>query len=353
MKYTKLTPFILAPIALSVMVGTAAAKDVETGVFLQANVGQAKGYETSAGLRAEAMPFGDVGIVNPLSQKRRAWKLSTGYRFDNNFALAFSYADLGVMELGTSTRSTGINSLEALSGGATALSVIYNIPFSESVNMHAKVGYSHLLARANRTEFGHGVSSGSNNDIVYGAGFSFDLTENTSLMLDWERYKFNRKTDLITAGLRYTFGDVAVAKAAPAPVVTAPPVVKPEPIVEPMPAPKPAPIVEMKPLNVNLYFDNDSSALTGEAKAILDQAKSQLSNDRVDVVSVQGSASAIGDAQYNQLLSMRRADAVAQYIKSNWNVDASKVSVDASGEDDASKPNNPLDRKVQVKVKFN
>jgi len=351
--------FILAPIALSLMVSTVSAKDVETGYFIQADAGQAKGYEKSSDLRNEVLSFGDVGVVSPLSQKRRAWKVSSGYRFNNHFALALSYADLGVTELGTSTANTAINVADSLSGGATALSAIFNFPLSEAVNMHAKLGYSHLSARANRTPFGHGLEAGSNNDIVYGGGMSFDLDENLSLMLDWERYKFERTTDLLTAGLRYTFGEVATAKAKPAPIAVPVPVAKPapvvapKPVVKPMPEPKPAPIVELKPLNVNVFFANNSSVLDRDAKMLLDQAKSELNNDRLAMINVEGTASASGNVEYNQMLSMRRASVVSDYIKANWNVDSDKVNIGASGEDDAQTTDTSTDRKVTVKVKFN
>lgn len=352
MKNSKLATCMMAPIALIVMATTANAKDVEQGYFIQADAGQAKGYTKSADLRSEVLRFGDVGTVNPLSQKRRAWKVSTGYRFDNNFALALSYADLGVTELGTTTGNNALDKIEALSGGASALSAIFNIPFTESFNMHAKVGYAHLSARANRTPNGHGVNAGSNDDIVYGAGMSFDLTENTSLIFDWERYKFDRQTDLLTAGLRYTFGESAPLKATPAPT----PVVAPEPVVTPEPIeaePTPAPVVELKPLQVNVFFANDSSEITAEAKALLAQAQRELDMQRLTTINVQGSASVSGNAQYNQLLSMRRANAVADYIKSQWGVSPEQVHVSANGEDNAQSVDSASDRKVSVQVEFN
>jgi len=366
MKNVNLKGFIVTPIVLSVMAGTAFAKDVEEGFYVEGNLGQAKGYATQTELRNEVLALGDVGSLSPKSQKRRAWKLGGGYRFDNNFSTALTYADLGIIELGTSTGNSAVQSIEGLSGKAISLTGAYNQPFNDWVNAHIKAGYSTLSARSNHTSQGEGVDSGDNSDWVWGAGMSFDLNENVSLMLDWERYEFDHKIDLVTAGLRYTFGDVETRQATPAPVVkpvvqTTPavkPTVQAEPVVSP--ALVPTPVVKKQPtvveqvLNLNVYFDNDSSELTTESKTILDNAGSKLASGAVKAVSVSGFASAIGNSDYNQSLSNERAVIVEKYITSNWSIADSKISVSAYGEEQASDiENNSKDRKAMIKVMFN
>lgn len=356
MKNMKFKQFIIAPIALAVITSTASAKDVEKGWFVEANVGQAKSYATQAELRNEVLALGDVGTISPNSQKRRGWRVGGGYRLDNNFSAALSYADLGLVELGTSTNNAMIREIEAISGKALSLTAAYNQPLSDWVNVHVKGGFASLMSRPNKTTLGRGIDVGDNKDWVWGAGMSFDLTENTSLMFDWERYEFEHRVDLMTAGLRYTFGDVERKKAKPAPVVPAP-VIKPKPVVKPVPAPtpviKPSPAPEMKPLKVNVYFDNNSSVLTKETKSILDNAGTQLADGNVENVTVAGFASALGNTKYNQMLSDKRAAAVAKYIEANWAVKNDKITVSASGEQNASdNENNGKDRKVMVKVKF-
>ena len=51
MKNLSLKKFIITPIALSVLAGTAMAQDVEQGWYVEGNVGQAKGYETQTQLQ--------------------------------------------------------------------------------------------------------------------------------------------------------------------------------------------------------------------------------------------------------------------------------------------------------------
>lgn len=338
---------ILTPIALGVLLASSAVMakqtDVEQGWFVQGDIAQAKSY-------GQDNEYSDLR----LSEKRRAWKASTGYRFNNNIALALNYADLGMVEDHASRAA-----LESIAGKATGLSAIYSVPFSDSVNAHAKLGYAHFNGRANRLDNGgHAWNRTSDDAAFYGAGMSFDLTQNLSLLFDWERYKFDSQTDVVSAGLRYTFGQIEKPMAKPAPVVA--PVVAPEPVVEPEPVvapePVPEPVVELKPLKVNVYFDNDSSALTNETLEILAQAKTQLVEDRVNSVNVSGFASAVGNADYNQALSERRANAVVEYIRQNWNIDSGKVSAVAHGEDmlvNADKSNNSRDRRVMVEISFN
>ncbi|NRA83781.1 MAG: OmpA family protein [Gammaproteobacteria bacterium] len=346
MKTTNFKRTLLTPIALGVLLASTSVMatekqtDVEQGWFVQGDIGQAKSY-------GQRNVYSDLRM----SEKRRAWKASTGYRFNNNFALAFNYADLGMVE-----DFANRGALESIAGKATGLSGIYNFPISQRVNIHAKAGYAHFSGRNNRlSNGGHAWNRTSDNAPFYGAGMSFDLTQNLSLMVDWERYKFDSVTDVVSTGLRYTFGSIAkpVAKPAPAPVY-----VKPEPVVQPKPAPVPPkpPVIELKPLQVNLYFDNDSSELTHETLEILSQAKSQLVNDRIDTIDVAGFASAVGNSDYNQALSERRATAVVEYIRQNWNIESGKVSVVSHGEDmlqNDSNLNNSRDRRVMVKIKFN
>ncbi|NRA60827.1 MAG: OmpA family protein [Psychrobium sp.] len=351
MRKVKLAKFVLAPLALSLMVGMAQAKDVEKGWFIQGDIAQAESNEKSSSLRSEVSNFGDIGTAHS-SQTRRAWKVSGGYRFNNYFALAVNYADLGMVELASSTGSNAIYQVEALSGGATGISGIANWPISESVNLHGKLGYAHLSAKPNRVGAVHGVNGGSNNDVFFGAGMSFDLTENLSLMVDWERYQFERETDLVSAGLRYTFGSVAKKKAVAVP--TPPPKKVVQPMPEKLETVKPSPVPVMKPLRVNVYFDNNSSVLTSETKALLANVASQLTNDRIKDIEISGFASATGNAQYNQMLSMRRANAVSQYIENHWSVDGDKVSVNAFGEELAEEAATVSKaRRVRVSIKFN
>jgi len=80
-----------------------------------------------------------------------------------------------------------------------------------------------------------------------------------------------------------------------------------------------------------VHFDFDKSTLKPEAKAILDKAAALLDKHERVVVEVAGHTDSIGTEQYNQALSVRRANAVKDYLVSKG-VKASRLSAKGYGE---------------------
>jgi len=81
--------------------------------------------------------------------------------------------------------------------------------------------------------------------------------------------------------------------------------------------PKPAP-EKMVPQKINFsadaLFDFDKAELKPEGKAMLDDLIRVLQGARYEVILAIGHTDRIGTAQYNQKLSVRRAEAVKQYL---------------------------------------
>jgi OOP family OmpA-OmpF porin len=98
---------------------------------------------------------------------------------------------------------------------------------------------------------------------------------------------------------------------APAPVVT-PPAPPPPP---PPPAPAPAPVQRIT-LDAKTLFDFDKAVLKPEGKAAIDsQVVGRLNQiQKLEVVLVTGHADRLGSDAYNQDLSLRRANAVRDYL---------------------------------------
>ena len=112
---------------------------------------------------------------------------------------------------------------------------------------------------------------------------------------------------------------------APKPMAAAPaPMPKPAPAPAPAPAPMPAP----KPvsLGATAQFDFDKSVLKPEGKAAIDaEVINRLGGlSSVKSVTVSGHADRIGNAQYNQKLSEKRAEVVKSYLIGQG-VDASLI----------------------------
>nr|WP_082783604.1 OmpA family protein [Snodgrassella sp. CFCC 13594] len=87
-------------------------------------------------------------------------------------------------------------------------------------------------------------------------------------------------------------------------------------------------------LSANFLFGFDKYNLRPEARTTLDQLAARLSDTRVQTVRVEGNTDFMGSEAYNQALSERRAQAVANYLVEHG-VSAQKISAVGLGESQA------------------
>jgi OOP family OmpA-OmpF porin len=107
----------------------------------------------------------------------------------------------------------------------------------------------------------------------------------------------------------------------------------PPPIPPPTPEPTPlvAPPVKQRIVLRGVNFDFNSSDIRPASRPVLDQAADLLrENPSVDV-RVEGHTDSIGSEEYNQALSVRRAEAVYRYLV-NRGVDPERFTVEGFGE---------------------
>lgn len=106
-----------------------------------------------------------------------------------------------------------------------------------------------------------------------------------------------------------------------------------------------------------VYFEWDSSDLTSQASAVVDQAIANI-RDRADCatggVSIVGHTDTSGASAYNQRLSARRASIVSDALQSRG-IAAEAISTDGRGEDDLAKATRdgvrePLNRRSEVTI---
>ncbi len=127
----------------------------------------------------------------------------------------------------------------------------------------------------------------------------------------------------------------------PAPVVVAPPPPPPPPPAPvaqaPKPAPAPAPVAPPKPRTVSMsandLFDFNSAVLKPKGRAHLDQAVVQpaKSMQALRIVKVGGHTDRLGNPQYNQALSEKRAASVKSYLVSQG-IEGAKIETTGYGE---------------------
>jgi OOP family OmpA-OmpF porin len=120
---------------------------------------------------------------------------------------------------------------------------------------------------------------------------------------------------------------------APAPEpkpVPPPPAPKPQP-EPPKPAPKPKPVAEKVTFATDVLFDFDRAVVKPEGRSRLDELADKVKGINLEVIIAIGHADAIGTPQYNQNLSVRRAEAIKAYLISRG-IEANRVYTEGKGE---------------------
>tara|TARA_R110000744_G_scaffold141484_1_gene252892 strand:- start:1099 stop:2139 length:1041 start_codon:yes stop_codon:yes gene_type:complete len=217
----------------------------------------------------------------------------------------------------------------------------------------------------------------SYNAVNIGAGYNFQVSDRLSFYTEAAIYKdvdYGFIDQGVKLGLKYAFGDVEQA----------PVIAKPKPAVQPVVdtvldsdndgvadgvdrcANTPATVkVDSKgctlysehavEIKLNIAFANNSSivqpALVDDIRRLADFMKEYTATS----VEIEGHSSAIGAADYNLMLSQKRADAVKSILINKFNIEASRLTSKGYGESqllstETTRTANQLNRRVVAKI---
>jgi outer membrane protein OmpA-like peptidoglycan-associated protein len=110
--------------------------------------------------------------------------------------------------------------------------------------------------------------------------------------------------------------------------------------------------------DVSVTFGFDKYVLTADDKKQLDDLAANLTSARGYILAVTGGTDSVGDAAYNYQLSQRRADAVANYLQSKYNIAPHKFYLIGIGKDqqvasDSTAAGRAKNRRVDIKLMSN
>jgi OOP family OmpA-OmpF porin len=148
-------------------------------------------------------------------------------------------------------------------------------------------------------------------------------------------------------------------KPPPPPAPAPPPAAIPAPAPTPTPRPAPPPVVvaptsEKVTFAADAFFDFDKAVLKPEGKAKLDDLVSKMGGINLEVIIAVGHTDAIGGDGYNQKLSVKRSDAVKNYLTSKG-VEKNRVYTEGKGEkqpvaDNKTTEGRAKNRRVEIEV---
>jgi len=262
-------------------------------------------------------------------------------------------------------KSTGVNSTGdngRLSNFSGLLNAAYDWHLSQRWDFTLGAGVGVGRNDIDVTAPGVIVANGTHTNFMWQAlaGFSYSISDNLDLTLDWRYREFSARsgfgtsrtfvdatgTHFFSANLRNNNEQAVMiglrwylVEAAPPPPPPAPP---PPPPPPPPPAPPPPPPVK----TFIVFFDFNKSNLTAEAQAVVSEAVKTAKTQGAVRILVTGHTDTVGSHEYNQGLSERRAASVKTEMV-NEGMSANDIGTVGKSFDDPLVPTGPGVREPQ------
>jgi len=318
-----------------------------TGLYMGISAGESKAKIDNARIPQSLLGAGFTTDALTIDQKGTGYKAFLGFPMSPNWAVETGYFDLGRFGFDASTTPAGTLAGSLRIKGLN-LDLVGTLPITDRWSLLGRVGAAYAQTKGTFSGTGAAAvtataTSKRETNYKYGFGTQYAFTPALTLRLEGERYRVNdsvgqrANVDLVSLGLVYRFGGatpatktayapyvapVAEPVYTPPPVVAQAPVVTPAPVVPPQPAPKPW--VKVK-LEADSLFGFDQDNLQADGKQALDKLLLELKDVNVEAIQVTGHTDRLGSKAYNDKLSVRRAEAVRNYLVQIGGIPAAKV----------------------------
>ena len=200
--------------------GAPVAFAANAGGYVGVSGGGAKveDFPSASEFNAELAALG-ITATSSVDDTDTGWKLFAGYRFNRNFAVEGSYADLGEATVDSTVTAPSAGTVSATWDAKTwALAAVGILPLANNFELFGKVGGHYWDSELSVKATSGGAAAADSNDdngidMLYGVGASYNFTRNFALRAEWEVYKDIGGADITgesdvrfwSAGLQYNF----------------------------------------------------------------------------------------------------------------------------------------------------
>ncbi|UIJ43002.1 OmpA family protein [Vibrio kanaloae] len=268
-----------------------------------------------------------------------------GYNFTDTLALELNADYLG--DYDTSFNNNGATQRYSDSIVAISLSPMYRLAIKQEFDIFFKAGPAYIM-------------HDDEDDVVLalGIGAEKQLSDDWALRVEYQYFDdFDDKiiqdlnSNLVTVGLSYNFGTGNTTASAAAAAATASMTQAPsEPITEPVVVEEEKTTVVVTKAHTESFsqgmFETNSTKLSTDGKIALVPLIEVLKAHPQSTVEVVGHTDSTGAAEYNMMISKKRAAAVAAHIEEQG-IDADRITATGEGEENPVASNDTAEGRAQ------
>ncbi|WP_394392005.1 OmpA family protein [Shewanella woodyi] len=276
-----------------------------------------------------------------------AWDVFGGYLFNDYFGVELGYRDLGRGEW-----TDYANKRNDVGAKGMTLGLVGFMPLSQRWSLSAEAGAMNYLL-SNNKQYGTEYYSDSGVAPYFGVGVGYNITENLKLQAKYRRYEnleddkwntLDMESNYWGLELSYRFGRTAPA-AVVAPVVAAPVDSDNDGVTDDMDQCPNTPSTHQVDGNGctvyketteqrdvgSIQFANNSSVVKNESYQQIEKLANYMNQHPKSTVLISGHASDVGKAEYNMMLSDKRANAVAKILVEKYGIAQDRVEAKGFG----------------------